>query len=99
MRDCRVSSKATINPTASGSRSVIGAGCNIDANAKIINCLIFPNAVVRSGAMLTNSIIGENAVVGAGTTLRDCRVGNGFQVPEKETHTGADFQLVQKEVL
>lgn len=98
MRDCRVSTKATIHPTATGSKSVIGAGCNIDANTKIINCLIFPNAVIRFGATLTNSIIGENAVVGSGTTLRDCRVGNGFQVPDKETHTGADFQLVQKEV-
>lgn len=65
---------ASIDPTADVSRSVVGAGCVVEAGAVVRRSVLLPGSVVRAGAVIDRAILGRGAEVGGGARVEDVAV-------------------------
>ena len=69
---------ATVAPDATVVRSVLGAGVEIGAGARIRASVLLPGAKVGAGAVIDQAILGSGASVGAGARIDDLAVlGDG----------------------
>jgi glucose-1-phosphate adenylyltransferase len=50
-------------------RSVLGPGVVVEAGARVEDCVLFEDVVVRRGATLTTSLVDERCVIGADATV------------------------------
>eukprot|EP01066_Platyproteum_vivax_P005701 Platyproteum_vivax@DN1728_c0_g1_i2.p1 len=73
---------ATVGDRSNVTRSVIGGGCKIGRNCKIMDSVVFSGATVGDGCSVDSTIIMTDAVIASNTTLRKCQVPRGMKVPE-----------------
>jgi mannose-1-phosphate guanylyltransferase len=66
-RSVLVDSSVRVGKGASVVRSVIGAGCVVEASARVAGCVIWEGALVKSGASLKNCIVMSGTEVAKGT--------------------------------
>jgi len=77
-----VAASPGVDPSATVSHSVIGAGVTIGARAVVRGSLLLPGAGVGAGASVTESIVGPGAQVGEGAVVERLSVlGSGVRVP------------------
>lgn len=80
------------------SLSIIGEGCNIKPNARIVNSVLGMNVVVEEKAVIENSVIWSHTRVAAGAEIdgaiigRNCHIGRNASVG-KNTVLGDKTQL------
>ena len=60
-----------------GPYATVGEGCVIGADAKVVNCVLLPDAKVNKGARLYNCILGEGAEVGEDEVLEGAVLEDG----------------------
>jgi mannose-1-phosphate guanylyltransferase len=71
----------SVHPTATVSRSVIGAGVVIGADTTVCEAVLLDGVRVEDGASVCTSMVGKGAVIGAGARLEDyVVVGDGVTV-------------------
>jgi NDP-sugar pyrophosphorylase family protein len=70
-------------------RSLLGAGSQIAAGARVNGCVIGPGAVIDAGALVSSSVLWENVRVGPGARVRGCVVTDGVRIPEGARLSGA----------
>ncbi len=73
-REGIVSLEAAVDQRATVHRSVLGAGCRVEAGAEVVESVLLAGSVVRAGAQVRHSILGHRAVVGAGARLDELSV-------------------------
>lgn len=77
---------------ASVSRSVVGAGCRVEAGAVVADAVLLPGAVVGKGAHVSGSIVGEAAAVNDDAVVTGLAVvGCRAEVPAGERIEGGRF--------
>jgi mannose-1-phosphate guanylyltransferase len=65
--------------------AVVGAGCRVDAGARVARSVLLPGATVAEGAVVADSIVGPRASVGRGALVEDGSVlGEGVVVAERD---------------
>jgi len=69
-------------------RSVLGPGVVVEAGARVEDCVLFDDVVVRRGATLTTSLVDERCVVGADSTVGGA--GSGTPEDDEITMLGMD---------
>ena len=84
--------------------SVVSTGCTIECDAKILNSVIMPDAVIRRGASIKYSIVGEGAVVGENSRIGDEPIYYndnkwGISVVGKDIHIERNTILKPNEVV
>lgn len=60
--------------------SIIGEGCNIKPNARIVNSVLGKNVVVEEKAVIENSVIWSHTRVAAGAEIIDAIVGKSCHI-------------------
>ncbi|WP_433870017.1 sugar phosphate nucleotidyltransferase [Saccharopolyspora sp. CA-218241] len=60
--------------------STVGAGCTVEAGARVDGSTLFDGARVGADAVVERSVLGAGAVVGPGAVLRDVVVGDGATI-------------------
>ena len=72
-----VANECTIKPGAKIVNSVLGQGCYVEENARVMSSVIWPHTRIGAGAQINEAIIGRGchigraATIGAGTVLGD----------------------------
>ena len=69
-----VAPEALVHDSATVTRSVVGARCQVAADAAVVDSVVMPGAVVGAGAHVAGSIIGGGSVVGDGAQVTGCSV-------------------------
>ena len=49
--------------------SILFAGCTVEEDATVDDCVLMPGAHVKKGAVLRKAIVGENSIVGEGAQV------------------------------
>jgi mannose-1-phosphate guanylyltransferase len=83
VRACEVegiSADAVIDRTAAVSRSLVGPGCTIAANAQVHDSVLMQQVDVGAGAVIEQSVLGRGARVGAGAAVLNAVVGDGYEI-------------------
>jgi mannose-1-phosphate guanylyltransferase len=81
---------AVVDPTASVTRSVLGAGAVVGPGASVRDSVLFPGATVAAGASVTGSVLGAGASVAEGASVTDLSViGDDAAVAAGESLTAA----------
>lgn len=63
--------------------AVVGAGCRIEAGARVARSVLLPGAVVGGGSVVADSIVGPSVVVGRDAIVEDGSVlGDAVVVPD-----------------
>ncbi|KAE9576896.1 hypothetical protein CGMCC3_g7293 [Colletotrichum fructicola] len=81
--DCLIAENVTVEEKVSIKESVIGAGCQLNEGAKLLQCLLMEGAQVGKNCKLTRCILGKRCVIGDGTTLTDVEVQENLIVEAK----------------
>lgn len=68
---CWISPFAEISPTASIDRSILEAGCRVEAGATIERSVLLPGAVVGAGSVLRSALLGPDVFVPPGSRVED----------------------------
>ena len=80
----RVSAQATVT-----GGTVVGAGCLVEAGARLEGSILMDGAVVSAGADVRRSIVGTSAVIAPGAVLADVVIGGGALIgPGNELRHG-----------
>jgi len=66
-------------------RSVLGPGVVVEAGARVEDCVLFEDVVVRRGATLTTSLVDERCVVGPDATVGSGRSTDGAAAPPADS--------------
>lgn len=81
---------ASVAPSATISRSVIGNGVRVGDDASIVDSVVLDGATIGARATVSDAVIGPAAVIGADATLLDnCLIGAGERVPDRARRSGA----------
>jgi translation initiation factor eIF-2B subunit gamma len=78
--DCLVADNVTVEEKSAIKESVIGANCQINEGAKLLQCLLMDGVVVGKSCKLTRCILGKRCVIGDGSILTDCEVQENLMV-------------------
>lgn len=62
--------------------SIIGSGCNIGEESKIISSIVMNDVSIGSGSHIEGSVIGMGASIFSGSTLVNCKVSPGYVFTE-----------------
>ncbi|KAK1761260.1 nucleotide-diphospho-sugar transferase [Echria macrotheca] len=82
-QDTLVADNVTVQEKTSIKESVIGANCQINEGAKLIQCLLMDGVVVGKNCKLTKCILGKRSEIGEGCVLTDCEVQENMLVERK----------------
>lgn len=77
---CMVGADSTLGDRCSVKRSVVGRGCSLGANVKVINSVLQDGVKVADNCHVQNSIVCSGCTLNADVNLRDCQLGPGFMV-------------------
>jgi mannose-1-phosphate guanylyltransferase len=81
---------ATVDPSATVARSVLGHGVVVEAGARVEGSVLLDGARVGAGAVVAGSVVGHDAVLGEGARVEGCSVvGDGESVAPGATLDGA----------
>jgi mannose-1-phosphate guanylyltransferase len=81
---------ATVAPSATVARSVLGRGVRVSEGASVIDSVVLDGATIGEGASVTDTVLGPGAVIGAGATLVEhCLIGAAEHVAARERRSGA----------
>ncbi|HWG73201.1 MAG TPA: NDP-sugar synthase [Acidimicrobiales bacterium] len=79
-----------VDPSATVSEAVLGAGVRIAAQATVQRAVLFDRVQVEPGAVVRDSIVGRDAVIGRGATVDALSViGDGAEVTAGSVVRGA----------
>ncbi|KAK0651497.1 nucleotide-diphospho-sugar transferase [Cercophora newfieldiana] len=81
--DSLVADNVTVQEKSSIKECVIGANCQINEGAKLIQCLLMDGVVVGKNCKLTKCILGKRSEIGEGCVLTDCEVQENMLVERK----------------
>ena len=74
---------ATVAPSASVARSVLGAGVAIGEGARVEGSVVLDGAQIGPDSTVADSIVGPGAIVGRGASLSaNCLVAGGVRIPD-----------------
>lgn len=62
--------------------NVIGAGCKISMNTRIVNSVIGSNTVVEEGAVIIDSVLWDNVKIASGALLQENIIGSNTEIAE-----------------
>jgi len=92
--DSLVADNVTVQEKSAIKECVIGANCQINEGAKLLQCLLMDGVVVGKNCKLTKCILGKRSEIGEGCILTDCEVQENMLVERKsklpaclQTHT------------
>jgi len=66
-----ISPSAEVSPTASIDRSILEAGCRIEAGATIERSVLLPGAVIGAGSAIRSSVLGPGVAIEPGRSLEE----------------------------
>jgi translation initiation factor eIF-2B subunit gamma len=79
-QDSLIDNNVAVEEKTSIKETVVGANCQINEGAKLLQCLLMEGVNVGKNCKLTRCILGKRCVIGDGTTLTDCEVQENLLV-------------------
>ncbi|KHN98339.1 uncharacterized protein MAM_04100 [Metarhizium album ARSEF 1941] len=96
-QDSLIADNVTVEDKAAIKASVVGANCQINEGAKLLQCLLMDGVVVGKGCKLIKCILGKRCVIGDYSVLTDCEVQENLMVEPRSLER--DTKLMSSEGL
>jgi translation initiation factor eIF-2B subunit gamma len=77
---CIIGENGVIGDKSSIKRSVLGNGCRLGQNAKVINSVLLDNVIVGDNCLIQNSILSSGVQLKERSSVKDCQVGPGYTI-------------------
>ncbi|TDZ15195.1 Translation initiation factor eIF-2B subunit gamma [Colletotrichum orbiculare MAFF 240422] len=81
--DSLVAENVTVEEKVAIKESVVGANCQLNEGAKLLQCLLMEGAIVGKNCKLTRCILGKRCVIGDGSVLTNVEVQENLLVEAK----------------
>ncbi|XP_077132924.1 translation initiation factor eIF2B subunit gamma [Ranitomeya variabilis] len=82
--DSKIGEQTRIGEKTSVKHSLVGSNCIIKERVKITNCIIMNGVTIQESCTLQGSVICNKAVIHSGADIKDCLVGSGLRINNKE---------------
>ena len=93
-QDSLIDNNVAIEEKTSIKETVVGANCQVNEGAKLLQCLLMEGVVVGKNCKLTRCILGKRCVIGDGTTLTDCEVQENLLVEARSKFSYSSYDDV-----